>query len=175
MSLLTSAPTIGVNHSSSRFELPSNAKNARAAPMVSAERQRTHSTKVRGPEFLKTSNEARLKSNKSAVSSTHFSTVQCRRRGWDAAVSIELGCEAGTDFPSPRRRVSRPGPFTCAERPELDSGCSGLPGMGVPFNSALRPFPRTVFLTRSSVGLDKALSNEKAPGALGMGAFARCR
>ena len=41
--------------------------------------------------------------------------------------------------------------------------------MGVPFNSALNPFPRTVFLTRSSVGLDRALSNEKAPGVLAPG------
>src|SRR5216683_6563816 len=102
MSLLTPAPTIGVNHRSSRFELPSKAKNARAAPIASAKRQRTHSTKVRGPEFLKTSNEARLKSNKSAVSSTHFTAFQCRRRAWEFAGSLELNCDLGTDFPSPR-------------------------------------------------------------------------
>src|SRR5437899_22932 len=135
--------------------------------MVSAKRQRTHSTKVRGPEFLKTSNEARLRSNRSAESSTHFTAVQCRRRGWELSDSLKQGCELGTDFPSPRRRVSSPGPVTWTEGPGLDSGCSGLPGMGVPFNSALSPFPRTVFFTRSNVGLDRALSNEKASSVLG--------
>ena len=127
--------------------MPSKAKKARTAPIVSPKTQSVHSQKVKGRDFWKTTSEARLMSNKSAEKRTHFTNVhfwQNRVRGVGAGEASFSGDRE--TFLSPCKRVFNPGLGPgCARVRGRDS--SGSPGTGVPFNSARSPFPKTSFLT----------------------------
>ena len=143
-----------VSRSERRF--PSSAKTASAAPKTSDKMQSSHSRMLNGPELLKTITEARLSSKRSAASRMPFTSVHFRRREFrleTGEVESDSGCSP--DFCSPRRSVPRPGPRPVRARStEAEDAGAGPPGTRVPFNSARNPFPKTSFLTHSSVRSD---------------------